>query len=224
MGSLDFILGNTIDGSSEDVPKVLTYLDKANDYISKVDNPNNESTVQHLAEMMTKICTMVSGEPVLESPTMDVISKEFHFSILFAIGVGDIMLQQELLQNALMDNNLQWLCHCYSTRVYRDCKGIYVDADYPTNPTNEMVKLRLAAEQGWLNLVFDVGFKAHVFRFGDICQALEDNIYTQLSKRNYHIKDDDPKSWKIVFVYALDLVEKKWHCPAKKITWHESVE
>ncbi|KAL4272189.1 hypothetical protein GQ457_13G028600 [Hibiscus cannabinus] len=297
MGSLDFISGNTIDCSSEDVPKVLTCLDKANDYISKVDNPNNESTVQHLAEMMTKICTMVSGELVLESPTMDVICKEFHgkkcddidkisiyilatyldkisknvlkmnevvkvddpyifrllvmerkvkrddknlkvednksrsmnelakylFQVVFILSLR-LKKSLSFLKNTLMDNNLQWPCHCYSTRVYRDCKGIYVVEDYSTNPTNEMVKLRLAAEQGWLNLVFDVGFKAHVFRLGDICQALKDNICTQLSKRNYHIKDDDPTSWKKVFAYALDLVEKKWHCPAKKITWHESVE
>lgn len=39
---------------------------------------------------------------------------------------------------------------------------------YPTSPSNELAKLRLAAEQGWLNLAHDIGIKAQVFRLGGI--------------------------------------------------------
>ncbi|KAK8621496.1 hypothetical protein V6N13_080930 [Hibiscus sabdariffa] len=160
-----------------------------------------------------------------------------------------------------MDCNFQWLCYLSSTNVYGVCRGVYVGDDYPTSPTNEMV-LRLAAEQGWLNMVLDVGFKTHVFRLGGIygssrsvveitikqeplsefqkqkvskqftsrvhvadnCQALKASTCTQLSKRIYSIIDDDPTSQRKVFVYTLDLVEKKWHCSTKKITCHDSVE
>ncbi|KAK8560215.1 hypothetical protein V6N12_013015 [Hibiscus sabdariffa] len=58
----------------------------------------------------------------------------------------------------------------------------------------------------------------------DNFQALKASTCTQLSKRIYSIIDDDPISQRKVFAYALDLVEKKWHCPTKKITCHESVE
>ncbi|KAK8652810.1 hypothetical protein V6N13_126833 [Hibiscus sabdariffa] len=89
-------------------------------------------------------------------------------SIPFVIGIGDMMLQhRELLKSTLMDCNLQWLCYFSSTNVYGVCRGVYVGDDYPTSPTNEMV-LRLAAEQGWWNLVLDVGLKTHVFRLGGI--------------------------------------------------------
>ncbi|KAK8569032.1 hypothetical protein V6N12_007564 [Hibiscus sabdariffa] len=221
--------------------------------------------------MMTKICAMVSGEPALESPTIDVSSKEFHgkerddsdkistctnikkkeleFNILlfdankaemstmhtlesyshllvsipFVIGIGDMMLQHiEFLKSTLMDWNLQWLCYLSSTNVYGVCRGVYVVNGYPTSTTNEMV-LRLAVEQEWLNLVLDIGLKTHVFRLGD-CQALKASTCIQLSQRIYNIIDDDPTSQGKVFAYTLDLVEKKWHCPTKKITCHESVE
>ncbi|KAK8644456.1 hypothetical protein V6N13_123762 [Hibiscus sabdariffa] len=89
-------------------------------------------------------------------------------SIPFVIGIGDMMLQhRELLKSTSMDYNLQWLCYLSSTNVYGVCRGVYVGDDYPTSPTNEMV-LRLAAEQGWWNLVLDVGLKTYVFRLGGI--------------------------------------------------------
>ncbi|MBA0858123.1 hypothetical protein Goshw_021921, partial [Gossypium schwendimanii] len=52
--------------------------DRANGHIFNVGNPNNEVTVRQLAEMMTKVYAKVSGETVLESPTVDVSSKEFY--------------------------------------------------------------------------------------------------------------------------------------------------
>ncbi|MBA0774419.1 hypothetical protein Gotri_009632 [Gossypium trilobum] len=78
---MDFIPG--IDGPSEGVPRVLACFsnenpDRANGHIFNVGNPNNEVTVRQLAEMMTKVYAKVSGEPSLESPTIDVSSKEFY--------------------------------------------------------------------------------------------------------------------------------------------------
>ncbi|PPR80703.1 hypothetical protein GOBAR_AA40012 [Gossypium barbadense] len=93
---MDFIPG--IDGPIEGVPRVLAcfenfvYIkdaieavllmienpDRANGHIFNVGNPNNEVTVRQLAEMMTKVYAKVSGEPSLESPTIDVSSKEFY--------------------------------------------------------------------------------------------------------------------------------------------------
>ncbi|KAF1882996.1 hypothetical protein Lal_00003178 [Lupinus albus] len=51
---------------------------RANRHIFNVGNPNNEVTVKQLAEMMTQVYSKVSGEPSLESPTIDVSSKEFY--------------------------------------------------------------------------------------------------------------------------------------------------
>ncbi|MBA0659663.1 hypothetical protein Goklo_011774 [Gossypium klotzschianum] len=63
---------------------------------------------------------------------------------------------------------LAWKSTVILTGVYGDCGGACVDEDFLASPTNEMAKLRLVAEQGWLNLAHDVGIKAHVFRLGGI--------------------------------------------------------
>ncbi|XVF73807.1 hypothetical protein PTKIN_Ptkin13bG0011200 [Pterospermum kingtungense] len=90
-------------------------------------------------------------------------------SIPPVVGIGDPMLQYgELLRSMLVKSNIQWLCYLSSTSVYGDCGGACVDEDYPTSPRNELAKLRLAAEQGWLNLAHDIGIKAQVFRLGGI--------------------------------------------------------
>ncbi|CAH8361220.1 unnamed protein product [Eruca vesicaria subsp. sativa] len=52
--------------------------DRANGHIFNVGNPNNEVTVRQLAEMMTEVYAKVSGEGAIESPTVDVSSKEFY--------------------------------------------------------------------------------------------------------------------------------------------------
>ncbi|KAK8580015.1 hypothetical protein V6N12_070305 [Hibiscus sabdariffa] len=168
-----------------------------------------------------------------EMDTMNSLKSCTHLlvSIPPVMGIGDPMLQHgELLRSTLMDGNLQWLCYLSSTSVYGDCGGACVDEDYPASPTNEMSKLRLAAEQGWLKVAHDVGIKAHVFRLGvrvhvaDISQALKASVHIQLSRRIYNIVDDDPASRKEVFAYALDLVEKKWPSLTKEITSRERAE
>ncbi|PWA92179.1 bifunctional polymyxin resistance protein, ArnA [Artemisia annua] len=88
---MDFIPG--IDGPSEGVPRVLACFSndaieavhlmienpaRANGHIFNVGNPNNEVTVRQLAEMMTKVYAKVSGEDSIETPTIDVSSKEFY--------------------------------------------------------------------------------------------------------------------------------------------------
>ncbi|XWS14537.1 hypothetical protein CRYUN_Cryun35bG0018300 [Craigia yunnanensis] len=106
-----------------------------------------------------------------EKSTMNKLKRFTHLlvSIPPVVGIGDPMLQHgELLRSMLKEGNLQWLCYLSSTSVYGDCSGACVDEDYPTNPTNELAKLRLVAEQGWLNLAHDIGIKAQVFRLGGI--------------------------------------------------------
>ncbi|GER55609.1 UDP-D-apiose/UDP-D-xylose synthase [Striga asiatica] len=82
---MDFIPG--IDGPSEGVPRVLACFSnenpaRANGHIFNVGNPNNEVTVRQLAEMMTQaisiVYTKVSGESPVDTPTIDVSSKEFY--------------------------------------------------------------------------------------------------------------------------------------------------
>ncbi|KAG8386185.1 hypothetical protein BUALT_Bualt03G0122700 [Buddleja alternifolia] len=41
-------------------------------------NPNNEVRVRQLAGMMTQVYTKVSGEPPVDTPTIDISSKEFY--------------------------------------------------------------------------------------------------------------------------------------------------
>ncbi|XVE56096.1 hypothetical protein DITRI_Ditri03aG0209800 [Diplodiscus trichospermus] len=106
-----------------------------------------------------------------EMSTMNILKCYTHLlvSIPPVGGVGDPMLQHgELLSSMLMESNLQWLCYLSSTSVYGDCGGACVDEDYPPSPTTESAKLRLVAEQGWLDLARDIGIKAQVFRLGGI--------------------------------------------------------
>ncbi|KAL0417647.1 UNVERIFIED_CONTAM: UDP-D-apiose/UDP-D-xylose synthase 2 [Sesamum radiatum] len=51
---------------------------RANGHIFNVGNPNNEVTVRQLAEMMTQVYSKVTGESSIETPTIDVSSKEFY--------------------------------------------------------------------------------------------------------------------------------------------------
>ncbi|KAG9151263.1 hypothetical protein Leryth_002809 [Lithospermum erythrorhizon] len=58
---------------------------RANGHIFNVGNPNNEVTVRQLAEMMTQVYSKVSGEPSLESPTIDISSKEFYGKVMMIV-------------------------------------------------------------------------------------------------------------------------------------------
>ncbi|KAL4386424.1 hypothetical protein GQ457_09G009120 [Hibiscus cannabinus] len=122
----------------------------------------------------------------------------------------------------LIDRNFQWLCYLSSTTVYGThvfrFGGIYA----PSRSVVEMtIKQEPLSEFQKRNVSKQFTFKVHV---ANNCQALKASIRTQLSKRIYSIIDDDTTSQRKVFVYALDLVGKKWHCLTKKITCHESVE
>ncbi|XP_050885918.1 uncharacterized protein LOC127091340 isoform X4 [Lathyrus oleraceus] len=93
----------------------------------------------------------------------------FLVSIPPVVGIGDPMLQhEELIRSSLVNGGLQWLCYLSSTSVYGDCDGELVDEDYPTNPENELAKLRLSSEQGWSCLAHHLGLSPLVFRLGGI--------------------------------------------------------
>ncbi|KAA8528679.1 hypothetical protein F0562_036034 [Nyssa sinensis] len=89
-------------------------------------------------------------------------------SLIFLCVVLQLLQHEEFLKSRLMDRNLQWLCYLSTTSVYGNCGGAWLDEDYPISPTSELVKARLAAEEGWLNIGHDLGLSAHVFRPGGI--------------------------------------------------------
>ncbi|XP_044509885.1 protein YeeZ isoform X2 [Mangifera indica] len=107
-------------------------------------------------------------------PEQRILDALKHYSHLLVsippiVGVGDPMLQHmELLRSTLVDGHLQWLGYLSSTGVYGNCGGAWVDEEYPAKPTTELGKLRLAAEERWLNLAHDLGLSAQVFRLGGI--------------------------------------------------------
>ncbi|KAI7744163.1 hypothetical protein M8C21_020781 [Ambrosia artemisiifolia] len=94
-------------------------------------------------------------------PELEVINvMNQHTHLLVSIppckDIGDPMLQHgELLKSKL-------------NSVYGDCGGAWVDEIYQPKPSSELAKLRLAAEEGWLNLGVGLGLAAHVFRLGGI--------------------------------------------------------
>ncbi|KAH0700538.1 hypothetical protein KY285_014779 [Solanum tuberosum] len=135
---------------------------------------------------VTGTCTSTSGKMKLEEtgfhahifdanePQQDVLDiLKFHSHLLISVppvlGVGDPMLRhKELLKERLKDGNLQWLGYLSSTGVYGDSGGALVDEEFPPNPTTELAKARIAAEEGWLHLACDGRVTAQIFRLGGI--------------------------------------------------------
>jgi len=60
--------------------------------------------------------------------------------------------------------SLKWAGYLSTTGVYGDAGGVWVDESYPCNPSSERGRLRLEAEQSWLNS----GLPAEVFRLAGI--------------------------------------------------------
>uniref|UniRef100_A0A2P2JX36 Uncharacterized protein LOC105633845 n=1 Tax=Rhizophora mucronata TaxID=61149 RepID=A0A2P2JX36_RHIMU len=117
------------------------------------------------------VCLFDANEPECIKHMLNTLKSYTHVivSIPPRVAVGDPILQHEqLLRSGLMNRNLQWLGYLSSTSVYGDCGGSFVDEDYLTCPTSDTAKLRLAAEQGWLNLGHDLGISTNVFRLGGI--------------------------------------------------------
>ncbi|XP_057423025.1 uncharacterized protein LOC130716970 [Lotus japonicus] len=108
----------------------------------------------------------------------------FLVSVPPMLGIGDPMLQhEELIRSSLVNGDMQWLCYLSSTSVYGDCGGELVDEDYPTNPENELAKLRLASEEGWSNLAHCLGFSPLIFRLGGIYGPRRSAIDTLIKQK-----------------------------------------
>ncbi|XP_057975770.1 uncharacterized protein LOC131163080 isoform X1 [Malania oleifera] len=110
-----------------------------------------------------------ANEP--EPGVLDTMKHHTHLlvSIPPVVGLGDPMLQhRQILRSRLMDGNLQWLCYLSSTSVYGNCGGAWVDEYCPVSPESELAKVRVAAEEGWLDLGHDLGLSAQIFRLGGI--------------------------------------------------------
>ncbi|KAF3446362.1 hypothetical protein FNV43_RR11541 [Rhamnella rubrinervis] len=110
-----------------------------------------------------------ANEP--ETNVLDVLKHHTHLvvSVPPLVGIGDPMLHHEkLLRSILKGGNLRWLGYLSSTSVYGNYGGEWVDEDCPANPTGELGKSRLAAEEGWLTLGHNLGLSVHVLRLGGI--------------------------------------------------------
>ncbi|GFQ05500.1 protein yeez [Phtheirospermum japonicum] len=84
-------------------------------------------------------------------------------------GLGDPLLRHKgLVESILKDGKLRWLVYLSSTSVYGDCGGAWVDEDYPLQPSSELARARLAAEEEWLCVGRNLGISAQVFRLGGI--------------------------------------------------------
>ncbi|KAH9623898.1 hypothetical protein KSS87_003114 [Heliosperma pusillum] len=98
--------------------------------------------------------------------------------------IGDPVLQhQDHLRSRLLRGNFQWLGYLSSTSVYGDSKGAWVDEDFSPQPSRNVGKLRLSAEEGWLKLGHDLGLSPYVFRLGGIYGSGRSAIDTLLKKR-----------------------------------------
>ncbi|CAK7346317.1 unnamed protein product [Dovyalis caffra] len=124
---------------------------------------------KQLEEKGFDVCLFDANQPELS--TLNALKLYTHLlvSIPPVSCAGDLVLwHEELLRNMLLDGNLQWLCYLSSTSVYGHCGGAWVDEDYTTSPTSELAKLRLVAEEKWLNLGQGLGLSTRVFRLGGI--------------------------------------------------------
>ncbi|XP_056162528.1 uncharacterized protein LOC115679604 [Syzygium oleosum] len=123
---------------------------------------------------------------VPELSTLDILKDYTHLlvSIPPVRGVGDPMLQhREFLERVLRDGNLQWLCYLSSTGVYGDCGGEWVNEDYPVNPSTELARLRLRAEEEWLDVGHNLGISSLVLRLGGIYGPGRSALDTIISKK-----------------------------------------
>ncbi|KAK1395041.1 hypothetical protein POM88_014097 [Heracleum sosnowskyi] len=58
----------------------------------------------------------------------------------------------------------------------------------------------------------------------DICQALYASVQKPSTRSIFNIVDDDPAPREEVFMYAQNLVEKKWPGQTRQLITHERVE
>jgi len=77
-------------------------------------------------------------------------------------------------------SRLKWAGYLSTTGVYGDANGAWVDESWPCSPSSERGRLRLQAEQAWLNS----GLPAEVFRLAGI-YGPERNIIGKLKAGGY---------------------------------------
>lgn len=85
--------------------------------------------------------------------------------------------------------NLKWLGYLSATSVYGDNKGNWVDELSSANPTETRGKMRLLAENLWI----ESGLPTHVFRLGGIygpnrnqIEAVKNNTAYKIIKENHY--------------------------------------
>ncbi|KNA08290.1 hypothetical protein SOVF_163920 isoform B [Spinacia oleracea] len=148
-------------------------------------------------------CTSVAKKKVLEQKGFDILvfdAMEPEWKVLDrlrccthllvsvppTVDIGDPILQRaETFKASLADGNLRWLCYLSTTTVrsiYGDASGAWVDENYFPKPSNNLAKMRLESEEGWLKLGQDLGLSTYVFRLGGIYGPGRSAIDTILKK------------------------------------------
>ena len=87
-------------------------------------------------------------------------------------------------------SSLKWAGYLSTTAVYGDAAGAWIDEGWPCRPGSERGRLRLDAEQAWLNS----GLPAEVFRLAGI-YGPERNIVSKLKDGGYKAVVWNPPHW-----------------------------
>lgn len=74
----------------------------------------------------------------------------------------------KIYSDIISKNSFEWIGYLSSTSVYGDYKGAWVDEDTECTPRNEKSRIRLLAEQQWLNLFSKHELPVHIFRLSGI--------------------------------------------------------
>lgn len=86
------------------VMRMIENPQRADNHIFNVGNPFNEATVKELAELMTEVYCKVAGQPMPETPTVDVTSKEFY-------GEGYDDSDKRIPDMTIIQRQLEWEPH-----------------------------------------------------------------------------------------------------------------
>ena len=74
----------------------------------------------------------------------------------------------QIYSDLIAKENFQWIGYLSSTNVYGDQHGTWVDEETKCVPNNEKARIRLLAEEQWLNLYLKYKLPIHILRLSGI--------------------------------------------------------
>ncbi|KAJ3683993.1 hypothetical protein LUZ61_013157 [Rhynchospora tenuis] len=107
-----------------------------------------------------------------------------HLLISIPPAPASLLNLRQHLHPLLNHANLHWLSYLSSTSVYGDCRGAWVDEDYPVNPRTQSAKSRYEAEKGWTDFGLDLGLSTFIFRLGGIYGPGRSALDTLLKRKD----------------------------------------